>query len=301
MIRSDELSFRYHPTPELKLARRAIVLLGVAMLAVYSSWTEATVHGRSAKRVRTPEDYSKFLHSSDSHLRQACTACHARRDNSTTPTFPGHKACTGCHSVQFFTPIVPMCNICHSGLSGGNPPLRAFPTKFDEPFNVKFDHAQHDNGEARPSSGCASCHSASLRRGVAMTIPVGIAAHKNCYQCHTPGKTGSTGRDISNCDTCHASAPFRRTPTAAVAFNASFRHDEHGPRQRLNCSDCHSLKAGLPQSRQVTSPRTAQHFPPARSFSCASCHNNKRAFGEKDYDDCARCHDGATFKFRGGR
>lgn len=179
--------------------------------------------------------------------------------------------------------------------------MRAFPSKFNESFNAKFDHAQHNSGDARPSSACAACHSASLRRGTAMTIPAGINAHTNCYQCHTPGKTTSAGRDISNCGTCHAAAPYRRTPTTSVAFSASFRHDQHSSRQRLNCNDCHSLKAGLAQSRQVSSPRTSQHFPPGRVLSCATCHNNKKAFGEKDYDDCARCHVGPTFRFKGVR
>lgn len=246
----------------------------------------------------TIQDYARFSHSSSKHSQLACVSCHQRPDNAATPRFPGHKACMDCHVGQFLAPAIPMCNICHSGLSGGNPPLKTFPTKFNESFNAKFDHAQHNRGEAKPSTGCASCHSASLRRGVAMTIPVGISAHNNCYQCHTPGKT-SSGRDISSCATCHSVTSYRRTSTSSVAFNVSFSHAQHGPRQRLNCADCHSLLEGLPQSRQVSSPRAAQHFPPGRGFSCASCHNNRRAFGEKDFDDCVRCHKGTTFKFGG--
>jgi c(7)-type cytochrome triheme protein len=253
----------------------------------------------SAKPNRVAEDYSKFSHTSDRHSRLACASCHQRADNSATPRFPGHKACMDCHTAQFFTPGIPMCNICHSSLSSDNPPLRAFPAKFNESFNAKFDHAQHDTGEARPAAGCAACHTNALRRGVAMTIPARLTAHNTCYQCHTPGKTSASGRDISSCATCHDLAPYRRTQTNAVAFNVSFSHAEHGYKQRLNCADCHSLRAGLPQTKQVSSLRASQHFAPARVASCAACHNNKRAFGEKDFGDCKRCHTGATFKFKG--
>lgn len=278
-------------------AQRAGACFGLALLLLFSSTNALSVSAFTTFTVRADEDYSKFSHRSDNHSRQACSACHQRTDNSATQRFPGHKDCTGCHLAQFVEPRIPMCNICHLNVSGSNPPLRGFPSKFIERFNVKFDHAQHNKGEARPSSGCAACHSAVLRRGIAMTIPVGINAHNNCFQCHSPGKT-SSGRDISSCATCHAVGPYRRTSTNARAFDASFSHAEHGSRQRLNCTDCHSLSDGLPQSRQVNSPRAAQHFPPAGGLSCAACHNNKRAFGEKNYGDCARCHEGATFKFK---
>ena len=281
--------------------RRVVFLVACAGIILHFAGPVRSniANGPTARMTSAGEDFARFSHTSDNHSRQSCGACHVRKDNSPMPGFPGHKACTNCHLAQFVTPAVPMCNICHSSLSGGNPPLRQFPSKFKESFNAKFDHVQHNSGNARPSSGCAACHNASLRRGTAMTIPVGISTHTNCYQCHTPGKTTSSGRDIGGCGTCHASATYRRTPTTTVAFNANFKHNAHGARQRLDCSDCHSLKAGLSQSRQVTSPRTAQHFPSAREFSCATCHNDRRSFGEAKYDNCARCHAGTTFKFKG--
>ena len=49
-------------------------------------------------------DYSRFLHSSQRHSSIACNSCHERTDNSATPRFPGHKACTDCHRGQFTTP-----------------------------------------------------------------------------------------------------------------------------------------------------------------------------------------------------
>src|SRR5437773_2379516 len=86
-------------------------------------------------------DYSKFLHTSARHAAAACSSCHHRNDNSARPRFPVHKDCTTCHLSQFTNASVPMCSICHSSVRGSNPPLKAFPEKFKETFNMKFDHA----------------------------------------------------------------------------------------------------------------------------------------------------------------
>jgi c(7)-type cytochrome triheme protein len=244
------------------------------------------------------QDYANFSHRSPSHSSIECATCHRRAaDNSTRPTLPGHKACTGCHLAQFVTPQIPMCSICHTDVNGPNAPVRAFPEKFKESFNVKFDHAQHMDGPNRPQQGCASCHDRPLARGAALSIPTGMSAHNQCYVCHTPGSQSSDGRNIGSCNTCHALAPYARTSTAARAFRASFSHAQHGARQRLGCADCHSLAAGLPQSKQVSSPRTAQHIPAGRSLSCAACHNGRRAFGDElSFKDCRRCHKGQSFR-----
>src|SRR6266542_5549476 len=57
------------------------------------------------------QDYSKFLHTSSRHASIGCNECHRRTDNSSRPSFPGHKACTSCHLTQFTTPTLPMCLI----------------------------------------------------------------------------------------------------------------------------------------------------------------------------------------------
>jgi c(7)-type cytochrome triheme protein len=240
-------------------------------------------------------DYSKFLHTSQRHASVACSSCHHRTDNSTRPGFPGHKDCTGCHLSQFTTPNVPMCSICHVSVSSNNPPFKAFPDTFKESFNLKFDHAQHMTGAARPKSGCASCHGAPLRRGVALSIPAGLAAHDQCYTCHTPNSK-SNGRDIASCGVCHDQKPYGRTSTDASAFRVAFSHAQHGARQRLGCADCHNYTAGLPQKRQVSSPRALEHFPTGNN-TCATCHNGKRSFGgDLDFKNCKRCHTGQSFR-----
>ncbi|HSS19417.1 MAG TPA: cytochrome c3 family protein [Pyrinomonadaceae bacterium] len=242
-------------------------------------------------------DYSNFKHSSDRHKSLACTSCHERRDNSATPIFPGHKACTSCHLAQFVTPNVPMCAICHSDVSNSNPPLKSFPTSFRESFNVKFDHAQHMNGAARPASGCAACHARAGGRAAALGIPAGLAAHNQCYTCHTPNSKSPAGREIASCGICHDQRSVSRTSTNAPSFRYAFSHAKHSPAQRLACADCHQLTPGAAQSRQVSSPAPLEHFAIARGKTCLSCHNGQRSFGgDLAFKECRRCHTGSSFK-----
>jgi c(7)-type cytochrome triheme protein len=183
---------------------------------------------------------------------------------------------------------------CHTTVESSNPPLKAFPGLTG--FNMRFDHAQHMNGSARPERGCASCHQPA-RRGVALTIPAGASAHDNCYRCHTPNARGLSGRDISSCSTCHAQGGYSRTPAGSRAYSVSFSHAAHGARQGLRCDECHQVRAGAGQARQVAAPRPTQHFGSGRAQSCMTCHNNRRAFGGDDFADCKRCHKGQTFRF----
>jgi len=188
-----------------------------------------------------------------------------------------------------------MCSICHTSVSSVPPPLKAFPEQFKESFNMKFDHAQHMTGAARPKNGCTSCHASSLRRGVALSIPMGLSAHTGCYTCHIPGSQ-SNGRDLASCGVCHAQKSYARTPTDAAAFHFAFSHAQHGTRQRLGCADCHNYSAGLPQRRQVSSTRPLEHFPTGNN-TCATCHNGRRSFGgDLDFKACRRCHTGQTFR-----
>jgi c(7)-type cytochrome triheme protein len=240
-------------------------------------------------------DYSKFLHTSQRHASIGCANCHHRSDNSSRPSFPGHEQCIECHRSQYVTSDTPMCSICHADVNGSDPPRKAFPDRFKESFNMKFDHAQHMSGAAKPKNGCASCHGASLRRGVAMAIPSGMGAHDGCYSCHTPNAT-SNGREIASCGVCHEQKTYARTPSDSPAFHVGFSHGQHSSRQRLDCANCHNSTAGLPQRRQVSSPRALEHFPVGNS-TCAACHNGKRSFGgDLDFKACGRCHTGQSFK-----
>jgi hypothetical protein len=252
----------------------------------------------SVAPVQGPDlDYSKFLHRSQRHSSLACNSCHQRTDNSAVPRFPGHKACTDCHLSQFVTPAVPMCNICHSDINGANPPLRVFPSNFKETFNVEFDHVQHMQGSAKPQNGCSGCHNRPINRGVALSIPADLPAHSQCYVCHTPSSKSSAGREIASCGVCHEQKAYSPPSTNSRSFRLAFSHAKHGPAQKLQCSTCHNLTAGVPANRQVSSPAGAQHFPAGRGMNCSTCHNGKRDFGgDLDFKNCRRCHTAATFR-----
>jgi c(7)-type cytochrome triheme protein len=284
----------------LALALLLASLAGVSAFSVFNgraagAATPAPAAAQPQQQQMGDIDFSKFLHNSPRHASLGCADCHRREsNNSTRPTLPGHKSCTNCHLPQFVTNNIPMCAICHTDLNSQNPPVKGFPSI--RSFNAKFDHAQHNTGAARPASGCAACHTPAARRAAAMTIPAGFNAHGQCYTCHTPGSQ-SNGRDIASCGVCHSlSGGFFRTSTNARAFRASFSHATHGARQRLGCNDCHNLRAGLAQSRQVTVPAVAQHFNATRAQSCMTCHNGRRAFGDSDFNDCRRCHKAQTFR-----
>jgi c(7)-type cytochrome triheme protein len=282
-----------------RLFRRLILLLGVSgllfILAAGRLTTAVPVAPRAEPAVIAPQggEVSNFSHSIPQHASLACNSCHQRENNSATPRLPGHKACTDCHIQQFMSSGSPLCMNCHTSVDSSNPPLKAFPGLTG--FNMRFDHAQHMNGGARPEQGCAACHQPA-RRGIALTIPSGAGAHDNCYRCHTPNAQAS-GRDISSCNTCHTQGGYSRTPTGARAYSVSFSHASHGARQGLRCDECHQVRAGEGQARQVVSPRPTQHFGSGRAQSCMTCHNNRRAFGGDDFADCKRCHKGQTFRF----
>ena len=262
---------------------------------------------RSTGRLTPTGDYSTFSHSSpekhrdlawDSNGRQKCSSCHRRSDSSPAPRFPVHKDCTGCHLVQFTAATAtdnPICAICHTkeGVNLTKPPVRNFSTL--RTFNAEFDHAQHMQGieSARPSNGCAACH--VLARGGIETIPARLAAHGNCYKCHSPG---GQANDHSSCGSCHKPVRYAATPTATRAYRVGFSHADHGPRQRLSCESCHNvLGRKLPQARQVSSVLAVQHRS-NRARSCMTCHNGKGTFGDKgpSFDDCKRCHKGTIFR-----
>ena len=236
-------------------------------------------------------DFSKFLHSSSHHARMPCLLCHRRESNSPRPNLPGaggHVPCTGCHAQQFANKESPICTICHTDVNSGA--LKSFPPL--KSFRVNFDHAKHlGMGQVN----CATCHRPA-RGGVALSIPSGFNAHSTCFTCHSP-RAKSGDRDISSCGTCHKPGAYARTPQWTTAFRMSFSHAKHGPAQKLSCEECHQVKAGLPQRRQVTTPEAANHHASGRGQSCMTCHDGKRAFGGDDFSVCKRCHTENRWRF----
>jgi c(7)-type cytochrome triheme protein len=237
-------------------------------------------------------DFSRFPHTNAMHARLPCLLCHRRDSNSPQPVRSvGHTPCASCHEQQFADSSSPICTICHDNPQSGAvkpfPPLRS--------FNMTFDHARHASGASRPGAGCASCHS-QRRGGAALSIPAGFAAHNTCFQCHQPRAQSPTGQDISSCGTCHRLGGYSRTPENAAAYRVNFSHAAHTSKG-LDCAECHAVRAGQPQRRQVTAPAPLMHHASPGARSCMTCHDDKRAFGGDDFKDCTRCHRGPAWHF----
>jgi c(7)-type cytochrome triheme protein len=297
-----------HPSkgsPRASRVRRRLSLTAVAAACLVFALS-LLLGARASSRTPAPEvevtasepvraepqvDYSRFTHTNPQHARMPCLLCHKREDNSPRPVrSAGHMPCSGCHTEQFNAGSHPICTVCHQDPQSAA--VKPFPAL--RSFNVRFDHATHTRGGARPASNCAACHQPE-RRGVALSIPAGLGAHTTCFRCHTPGAQ-SGGQDISSCNTCHSLGGYRRTPESAPAFRVNFSHAEH-TLKALGCNDCHTVRAGAPQRRQVASPQPLMHHANPRAQSCMSCHNNRRAFGGDDFSDCKRCHQGNTWHF----
>lgn len=259
--------------------------------AVESSSPLTTTSTESPQgQMQFPEglDYGKFQHSNANHSRLPCLLCHRRESNTPLPQLPGgsdHLPCAGCHAQQFSNTPGPICTICHTDVKSGA--LKSFPRL--QSFRMKFDHSLHVK---MGSVSCATCHRPS-RGGVALSIPAGFNAHTTCYGCHTP-RAQSGGRDISSCGTCHQLGGYSRTPQSAVGFRVGFNHSKH---QKVTCNECHQIRPGMPQRRQVTAPTPLNHHASGRGLSCMTCHDGKRAFGGDDFIACKRCHTGATWHF----
>lgn len=271
----------------------AVLGLGLTVLTFLLPRTAASALSESTiqqQRMQFPEnlDYSRYSHSSQYHARLPCLLCHRRETNDSRPNMPGaneHLPCKGCHVQQFAAADGPICTICHTDSKSGA--LKSFPRM--KSFRAKFDHSVHTR---TAGATCATCHRPS-RGGVALSIPAGFNAHNSCFQCHTPGaKSGD--RDISSCSSCHELGSYSRTPEFAQAFRVNFSHSKH---RQMRCNECHQVRAGMPQRRQVTSPAALNHHAVGRGQSCKTCHDGKRAFGGDDFSVCSRCHTGPAWRF----
>lgn len=298
MTKSAEIKRKFPRNPAQHW-REIILLIFVCLVCGYvftsCSKPENKVENIPVPTTQTPEvppipiinpnaDFSKFKHSNAEHARFPCALCHERTDNSATPKFSGHLPCAGCHTAQFADNKNAICTICHTNTETGA--MKSFPGL--KSFNAVFDHGIHTR-----QTNCASCHQPS-RNGVALSIPAGLNAHNSCFSCHSPGAV-SGEKKIDSCDTCHQPGNLggKISEWVQAYQKTPFKHSNHN----LNCTTCHTIRAGAGRGNQVTAPTAAMHFAPKNVQSCASCHNNKRTFGGEDFSDCRRCHRGNTFKF----
>jgi c(7)-type cytochrome triheme protein len=229
--------------------------------------------------------FESFSHKIPEHTQFSCNSCHQREANGVKSKLGGHESCIGCHLNQFVDEDQIMCSICHTDTSSSDPPVKAFPVKFIEGFNTKFDHGDHNHGEGLPTQGCSACHDPS---GRGKTIPSGFQAHAQCYVCHTAEKK------IGSCGTCHQVAPYTRTLPSQYSPRIIFSHNDHAGQR---CNECHKVNTGAPQSQQVTNIETREHLT-TPGFNCLKCHNGRRAFTgnvQSDVRSCTRCHRGPGF------
>ena len=284
--------FYKHFAPAALLAV-AVIMLALTLTRLNAS---ASLNGPEPNQAQQQQmqfpaglDYSKFEHSTQYHARLPCLLCHRRDSNAAVPKRPGasqHLPCAGCHAQQFASADGPICTICHTDVKSGA--LKPFPSRLIS-FKMKFDHARHMR---MGSLSCASCHR-QARGGAAMTIPADFSAHTTCFRCHTEGAQ-SGGRDISSCGTCHQPGGYSRTPVIMPAFRVGFSHVNHA---KMTCNECHQVRAGQPQRRQVTTPEPLNHHATGRIQSCMTCHDGKRAFGGDDFTACKQCHTKSTWRF----
>ena len=242
-----------------------------------------------AKKSAKTADYKVFSHTIKDHAEIKCSACHERTDNRAAPQFAGHNSCIECHLEQFVTENSQMCAICHSSVNAAPAPLKSFPANFNEPFKMKFDHQIHNRGAARPAQGCAACH--QPLNAAALSIPANLSAHNNCFACHTPELTAN-GRNLGECNVCHSIGNYVRASTGGAAFKTSFTHQNHNG---VNCAGCHTIRADAAQPQQVSAPVVGMHRGMGSQMNCTSCHNDRDAFGDRDFANCRRCHLGQNF------
>lgn len=241
-------------------------------VAVTSSDTPDPVPARVSSKT-----FKDFSHKIPEHTQFECNICHQREPRGLKSQLGGHESCIGCHMNEWIDDEQAICSTCHNDLNSQDPLVKAFPAKFIEGFDMRFNHAVHERGDARPANGCVACHSPS---GAGKTIPVGFQAHAECYGCHT------VESKLGQCSVCHQLAPYNRTLQSEYNFKAKFSHGDHNG---MGCNECHDVVPGAPNSRQVTNIAILQHRTPAGT-NCLRCHDGRRAFSGNDFLTCSRCH-----------
>lgn len=214
-------------------------------------------------------DFGVFKHESPQHDRLPCLLCHVRNDDSPKPRLSGHTPCASCHVQQFADKSNAICTVCHTNKETGE--VKAFPALAS--FNVKFNHAAHFK-----ETNCAACH--KNENGGGMSKPSAADAHATCFQCHTADKLIGE-KNIGSCSTCHEKGTPNRIVDTAKTIGFNFDHARHSG---VNCQSCHNETTG----NQMSEISVAMHKDTTNS--CATCHNEQKAFGANEFSDCRRCH-----------
>jgi hypothetical protein len=201
--------------------------------------TSASVQRRAPSRSQTrrneppARDYSKFSHSSVSHAKRDCAACHlvSSFEKPDITDYPDHPSCVVCHRPQFFRGARPaICSDCHTSVS----PRAAARFKFPKPgasseFADLFPHANHIKStsliqfkkvvgeKSNIQATCLYCHKVNAAKltptvasagafvpppGTFMTTPT---SHATCFQCHWQKGVADREQEpyANQCAKCH--------------------------------------------------------------------------------------------------
>ncbi len=292
----------------------------------------------TATPVATPPNYERFTH--QTHLgvvkvpgtfqahELKCDSCHDQRDlmknlvetsernKQKRLKFPGHKACVECHVQQFTAKPQQTCTICHVAKQGGlglRPAQRDFPLRYD--FNAFFDAKQHEthvtyNLPSGEKTSCNSCHKQTDK-----PAPLGVAAHAECYVCHSPTSSDQKAAQKSGCIVCHTE---QRSDDVSVygrpsrAYGALFQHKSHVGYVNNDCRACHTINGGYNQSSPASLKITAHASAEQRGGKgCFTCHDGGQHYGRTVFSgepgttgggSCNKCHtrpDGKVFASSG--
>jgi hypothetical protein len=228
----------------------------------HSSWRNVPFHVGAAHRKEGPR----------------CQTCH-----------PPHSArvdasdCVGCHrmvredKVRPLTPPLPFdttqalqqrSSLIAPGRSrgqGDRPPddePAGIRTEVPAPPADTFPHARHSR------LACLTCHNLGSKGG-----RLTFEAPRGCQICHHQRPARSDCADCHHPEELVESRPV--TVRVAVPRHQSRPRDvrfEHGPHEKLRCTDCHTTAVSL--------------APPDSVRTCTSCHSDHHAEGRA----CATCH-----------
>ena len=337
---------------QIKIIKIAALLVIATLCVIFS--TPLVTSGQQAKpsptpsaanvgTVQTPPNYERFTH--QTHLgvvkvpgtfqahELKCDSCHDQRDlmknlvdtsernKQKRLKFPGHKACVECHVQQFTAKPQLTCTICHEvkqdqnkGLSA-RPPQRDFPQRYD--FNAFFDAKQHEthvtyNLPSGQNTSCNFCHQQPEK----FAAPLGVAAHQECYVCHSPTSSDQKAAQKSGCIVCHTE---QRSDDVSVygrpskAYGALFTQKSHVGYVNNDCRGCHTINGGYnqtsPTSVKITAHASAVDQRGGKG--CFTCHDGGQHYGRTVFSgepgsegggSCSKCHtrqDGKVFASSG--
>ncbi len=251
------------------------------------------------------------------HRTVACSLCHKAGIEAKLET-----GCVNCHEIQdaHAGALGRQCADCHGEQA------------WDE---VDFDHDRDTHFELRQSHRklkCRACHAPGRTWD---KPPRCVACHEKenvhgsgtslaCDDCHDEIRWSRAGRfhhDLTDvpllgmhglalCESCHLDKNFAATDPACESCHEE--EDPHGGAYKAECGDCHNPNAwsswrfnhdqtgfsleGAHGELRCRDCHDAGHPLNKRNSVCLSCHLDDDIHNGRFGRDCAKCHNGTSFK-----